>query len=130
MLTLAARVWIGWVGLIHAALAYFAWSRPDLLETPAYSWATGILPLQSWAVVSACVAALIAYGLVTRRIFASLLGLGLALPTQVVFGLSIFILSFEGTISAVIGAAQWWSVAVGNGCLLYALSIRQPSDVS
>jgi hypothetical protein len=115
---------MAWVATVHGLFAYFAWERPDLLESGAYAFATGLMPLQVWAVTSAAVTLTLAHSWFKHSLVVAFVGLGLALPTQVIFGLSILLLTLEGSASAIIGSVQWWTMAVANGLVLGIASTR------
>ena len=116
------RVWLAWVALVHGAFAYFAWFRPDLLSNGAYIYATNLVSFRVWSVVSALVCLTLIYSFLRHSIPAAFVGLGLALPTQAVFGASIFILTFDGSVAAIIGSFQWWTMGVANALMLWSAS--------
>lgn len=114
-------VWMLWVVLASAVGAWACLLHPEFLASSAYDWVFRLSGGETWPVGWAftAVIALLLGGVHQRS--ETLLSAGLALSTflHFSFGLSIFLLTLDGTVSAIIGSMQWWAVAWVNGWVLW-----------
>lgn len=114
-LPLPHELWAIWVSIIHGVFAYSAFSSSRVLDARAYHYAYGVIPQTGWGVVSLVIIAMVAWGLLSHRLGPILIAFGVALPTQLTFGLSILLLTHN-----LVAALQWWSVAIGCMTFVYA----------
>ena len=107
-MSVGARMWLAWVGVTNALVGGFALLHPSFLGNSAYGWATALLPFWGWGILMVLVSLLCLAGRWRNNRIMAVIGLGLSMWVQIIFGLSIFALTISGTLSAIAGSVQWW----------------------
>ena len=120
----ALRAWLGWIVVESAITGWAFGSRPDLVSSSAYTWATDLLPATAWGVVFVACSIGAAVSLATDSAAAARAVLVAHAIAHIVFGASIFYLTLSGVTSAITGALKWWTIAYGNLIMLRLPTLR------
>lgn len=114
-------VYLLYVVLASAVGAWACLLHPSFLRSSAYGWVFDLSGGETWPVgfCFAAVVFLILGGVHQRSVTLLAFGLALSMFVQFTFGLSVFLLTLDGTVSAITGTMQWWTIAWVNGWLLW-----------
>lgn len=104
-------MWLKWTGWTNIFVGGFALFYPAFLGSPAYGWATAVLPFQAWGVLMLVIGALSLISEHRADYTMATVALGLSMWVQFMFGLSVLALTLTGVTSAISGAIQWWTSA-------------------
>lgn len=97
----------GFFGLVHIVIGAFAIFEPSLYESGAYEWVRNFAPIRVWGVAMIATGSLLTFAAWKGRSLAARAGLLAYTVIQWMFGVSIFVLTLEGSTGAIAGTFQW-----------------------
>lgn len=98
-----------WFGVSHVAIGLASIIDPSLYANSAYDWVTGILSIRTWGFLMLLNGLLLLWSGIKRKTEIARAGLVVYFSIQWLFGLSILLLTFDGSHGAFAGAIQWWT---------------------
>lgn len=104
------RHWIFLLSVGYLIMGMGSLIFPQTTDSIAYSLVTDFAPVEFWGAMMLLSAGLGSIGLWINDRMMKIMSLGLSVQIQLMFGLSLFSLTLQGTSSGLFGAFQWWFV--------------------